>query len=1369
MALELFCPEVQAWFAAQVGTPTPVQEEAWPAIASGAHTLISAPTGTGKTLAAFLGLIDAMFRQHREGGLPQGLQVLYISPLKSLAADIRENLRRPLEGLGFDAVQVAVRTGDTDAGERQRMLRRPPHILITTPESLFLLLTSQGGRRMLSTLRTVILDELHVLIGSKRGAHLMLSLARLDRLCGRSVQRVGLSATLRPLERAARYLAPMGEEAVVAAPPMEKERQLRVEGLLPDMRVLPQGTIWPDLARRVLEHCLRVRTVIAFLEGRGQAEKLAYEVNALAGEGFARTHHGCVSKEQRRQAEEALRSGSLRLLCATSSMELGIDVGEVDLVLQIGPPATVSGALQRLGRAGHNPGRVSVMRIFPKTAAEGVTCGLTASCAMDGILEPARPPMNCLDILAQHLVSMAVEGCWTVEDAVALVRRCYSFSGITAEDVEAVLRMLSGDWEHDREQPARPRLDYDRIHGTFAGDAYSRMLAVSSGGTIPDRGWYAVMLADGTRLGELDEEFVFEARMGDRFLLGSFAWAITEFGHDRVVVAPASSAGARPPFWRGDAQGRAYAVGRAFGERLRRLEEAAQRQEALEPGLQALLLDDWAAENAARYLQEQRAAVGCLPDDRTIILEHFSDEAGEHQLMVHSVFGRQVNSALALLLEQAARQVTGLDVRSYEDDDGFLLYLMGDREIPDGLFSLVEGERAEALLRALLPGTPLFAMAFRYNAARALMMGVRRGRRAPLWVQRLRGAEALGEAVEHPEHPLMRETLRECMEQYIDMEAVRDVLGRIAAGSIRLLELHGEKPSPMALPMRRQVEAYETYNYHPIPDAARRTVERALSVQAGIAPDREQLEAAAGALPSIRTPQELHAYLMIHGDMAAGEAGAPLECLQALAEDGRALYVEPGLWIAAEEASLYAEALENRDPAAFSRIVRRCLRYQGAQDAQSLETRYQLPQAFCQRVLEDLEAEGKAVLYQGAYYHAQVFSRAQRWTLAQRRRDTVTLPMERYAAMMAHRTRFPGSPAQQTAQAVMSLLGEAYPARQWEEILLPARVAGYRPALLDAFLAQGEVSWRMEGEEKPLLRMDRYEDMDWENAPEGDRGALTPAQAKVLTALERRGASFAAALAPLLPGENVTETLLALARQGWVHADSFVPVRHILNGSQDKAAARRRAGARAQVRQAGRWEMARPLTPRSWEERLQAALDRARILCRETAGELPWREALELLRIWEYTGRVRRGYYIQGLSGAQFIRAEDWEGVRLALEQPGEDTLWLHAADPAQAWGRVLPHREGASFLLLPTTAVALQGGRPTAVLERGGETLRVLEEAALPDALAALVRDYAQGRVYAWLNHLTVKTYPAPAAPALEAAGFARQMDDYVLWRPVN
>ena len=1324
--------------------------------------LISAPTGTGKTLSAFLVFIDRLMAQKRAGQLSEGLHLIYISPLKALGNDIRENLKRPLSGIDGPELTVAVRTGDTPQAERQRMVAHPPHILITTPESLFLLLTSRGGRKMLAMARAIIIDELHAMINGKRGAHLMLSLARLDRLTGRTVQRIGLSATIEPLTAAAEYLA--GPDPVrIVAPKMHKAIDVQVKSPLPDMRVLPEGTVWPELFKIVYDHCQGARTVIAFLEGRTQAERLAHGVNELGGEGFARTHHGSVSKERRLEAEDLLRSGTLRLLCATSSMELGIDVGEVDLVIQIGVPVTISSAMQRLGRAGHNPGRTSVMRFFPRTAAEIVTSGLTAHVALEGGIEHSNPPQKCLDVLAQHIVSMAVGDRFTVDELMALLSRAHTFRDVTRDELERVLRMLAGDYEHSQDRPARPRILYDRIHGTVEGDNYSRMLAVSAGGTIPDRGLFAARLQDGTKLGELDEEFVFEARIGDKFLLGTFAWRILEIRRDSVIVAPATTEGAPPPFWRGDGIGRTYRTGLRFGELMRGLTDAHAARE-LNHALAELPIDEDGVKNAGYHLKRQFDATGCLPDDRTIIVEHFQDEAGEFQLMVHSIFGKQVNAGLALLVCEVARRETSMDINTYEDDDGFLLFPYGGNfPMPDRLLQRVDPERARALLAAILPATPLFNMAFRYNAGRALLMGVRKGGRLPLWVQRLRGAQALDGAIMQKDHPIIQETLRECVDNYLDISAIEEVLRRVQTGAISVVELHLHEPSPMALPLRRAAVMQLMYDYTPTPRVVYSAVDKALSSMEMIPPAKEQLERVAERARQPQDAGQLHALLMAEGDLVAGEVDAPIEWLTGLADAGRAQYIEPGLWIAAEHLEAYA-ALEAGDQEAGRRIVRRCLRFRGPQSAESIAERYFMLEDRAGALLAKLVEEAIAVQDGDVYYHAELYSRAQRETVQSRRREIQTLPPERYQALRTRGLRTPKAPEQQLRDALISLARRPFPPALWESVLLPARAASYRPAMLDALLSEGEFFWQMVPGDKPLLAFYRYEDFDW-NGPEAlPEDHLGEEERVVYETLKNRGATFAQGLSGVLAGQSPLPALLSLAERGLVRADSFLPVRQILE--REERGVKQRARARAAGATAGRWEIARPVRTLSPEAVLDAQFDRAVLLCRETNADLPWTDALSMLRILEYTGKVRRGYFIRGMSGAQFIREEDFAGAMLSMQSPPADMLWLSAVDPAQMFGRALPHEAGRSFLCVPGTAVALQAGRVAAVFERGGQVLRIFEADQAETALRAFARDYAAGRVFGTKKRIVVKEYPNDAEGALVAAGFVRQMLEYEIWR---
>ncbi len=1404
-SLRVFDQYTASWFARSLGTPTAVQEEAWPAIASGSHTLVSAPTGTGKTLAAFLVYIDRMMAMARERTLKDELHLIYVSPLKSLAGDIRENLRRPLDGileeymrgnltteeisnkadagltpsshatealtgppaeprlwLRTEPLRVAIRTGDTSQSERRRMLKSPPHILITTPESLFLMLTARSSQSMLRTARWIILDELHAIIDSKRGAHLMLSLARLDRLCPKPLQRVGLSATVEPLSVAAEYLSP--EPVTIAAPKMRKDIEITVTSPKFEMKVAEKDSAWREIAESIYESCRGARTAIAFLDGRAYAEKLAYYVNLLGGEGFARTHHGSISKEQRLEVEHALRSGALKLLCATSSMELGIDVGEIDRVFQIGCPRSISSTMQRLGRSGHNPNRVSVMRIFARASSEGLYSGLAAEVVRRGGIERSRPPRMCLDVLAQHLVSMATDTGYDIDEVMETLSRAYPFRDVTREDVKDVLRMLAGDYEHDRDIPVHPRVLYDRIHGQVAGDPYSRMLAVSAGGTIPDKGLYTVRTEDGVKIGEVDEEFVFEARLGDKFLLGSFAWRIAEIRKDTVVVAQTSVSGAKPPFWKGEIKGRRLETGVAYGEIFRNLSKAHESGTLLKE-LSKLGLDETAAESANDFLSRQFAVTGALPDDRTILVEHFRDETGNHQMMVHLVFGRPVNEPLAILVTEAARRILNANINYVADDDGFLLFPYDDRALPDKLLYAVLPESARAVLEAALPVTSLFSMVFRYNAARALMMGVRKAGRQPLWVQRMRSAEMLDSLVRHETHPLIRETKRECLEDYWDLPGVERTLNMVRSGGIRVLEMRLDSPSPMSLPLRHRTEASMMYDYFPTPSGIHVAVDDALSRTEMIPPAPEQLARVSERRRMPEDEGQLHSQLMIEGDLVAGETDAPIEWLLGLEQNDRAKYIEPGLWIAAEHEGEYSSALVLGDAAVRARIVRRLLRYRGPHSLEQVAERYLWTGEATLEVLKSLTGNGEAVEYEGLYYHGTLFDRAQKETVRMRRKQARTLPPERYAALLANRVHLTGPRSESLEAALKALYGRYYPPEMWESALLPVRVSGYRPELLDSLLAQGEVFWRMDPDLG--LGFHPFEDVDWNSDPAGCGETLDGSEKIVFDALRERGASFMQRLSGLLGGASPHDTLLSLAEKGLAHADSFVPVRQWLNRSRiQNSSPRQRARARVMTLMAGRWELSRPLKEPTMEQQLERGFDRSAILCRETAQGMSWVDAVKLLRVWEYTGRVRRGYFIEGLSGMQYIRDNDFAGVMYELEQPGDEIIWLCAADPAQPWGKFMEHRKDRAFTNVAGTAVALRSGLPVAVLEHQGKTLRVFDDASLAGALQAFVQDYKLQRVFPALRRITIKEYPAEAADALRSVGFMREMRDYVIYR---
>lgn len=1374
--LNLFEKTTAEWFCHALGDPTPVQKEAWPFIAAGEHVLVSAPTGTGKTLSAFLVFLDQMKRQAQEGTLKQQLQLIYVSPLKSLAADIRENLQKPLEGIQAQGqITTGIRTGDTPQKDRQRMVRKPPHILIITPESLYLMLTSKTGQRVLATAKAVILDELHVFIDTKRGAHLMLSLARLDRLCGRPLQRIGLSATIEPLELAAEYLAP--ERVQIAAPLIEKK--IRLEILSPYVDVTKgrkKDPVWEELGALVYRYCQGSRSVIAFVEGRRYAEKLAYYVNLLGGEGFARVHHGSLSKEQRMETELALREGRLRLLCATSSMELGIDVGEIDQVLQVGCPRTVSGMMQRLGRAGHNPGRVSVMYLFPRTAAECVDCGMTAQLAREGGVEQLHPPEECLDILAQHLVSMAAYRSYDLDEVMEILPRAWPFRKITRKDVKAVLEMLAGDYEHAQDIPVRPRVLYDRIHETVSGDGYSRMLAVSAGGTIPDKGLYDVRTEAGVKLGEVDEEFVYESQKGDRFILGSFAWKVVQISQDTVTVVQAPVEGARLPFWKGELKGRDKRTGEAFGRMFHDLQDA-YTDGTLAKELARLGLDEPAVNLSAGYIGRQIKAAGSLADDRTILVEHFRDASGNSQLMFHSVFGRRIHAPLAIIAAHMVREQFGIETGCVDEENGFLLYAYGEQNLPEGVLYMLDPAACIRTLEILLPKTPVFHMAFRYNSGRALMMGVKGNGRKPLWMQRLKSAQMLEQLVREPRHPLIRETRRECMQELWDSEGLQQLLADIRAGVVAVREFYTELPSPMSLPLQWAQEAAVMYDYAPTPDGIHTAVQEALNKEAErgrelVRPDREalaQIQDLYGKMPE--NARQLHTLLMTQGDLAAGELEIPVKWLDELAQEGRVIYLEQGLWIAAEHEKEYAQALDDRLETAQLHIVRRMLRYRGAAYAGQTAERYGWTPAYAEKVLEELCSRGEAVRQDNRYYHAVLYQRARAHTLRRRREEAKTCPPEAYAALLFTGLQSSAPVQECLEQTLKKYAGIVLPAHLWENIVLPARVKNYRETLLDTFLAAGTMYWHMD--KKGGLCFECLEGVDWEADVSVDLTQLQEKEKLVYEALLKRGASFLQPLNQLLAGESAHGTLLSLMAKGLVCADSFVPVRQWLELEKSKKIAPKRlAGMRVKALRAGRWDVVRPvqkpLQKIEIEQKLENCFDRYRILSRETAAAdgISWQEALSVLRIWEYTGQARRGYYVEGMSGAQFIRGKDYAAIVRMLQQPEEKLVWLHASDPAQCWGSVLPHKEGRSFLHVPGTAVACFAGIPAAVMERQGKVLRIFQEELSETCMQEFVKAFQNGRIFYGLKRIVVKEYPKIAEDTLEKAGFRREMQEYVLYR---
>ena len=1202
------------WFTGAFAEPTAAQAGAWASIAGGDNTLVIAPTGSGKTLAAFLWALDRLASSPIPAEPKLRCRVLYISPLKALAVDIERNLRAPLAGIRQVAqrrglpepdIRVAVRTGDTGADERRRLSSKPPDILITTPESLFLILTSKA-RDSLRGVDTVIVDEVHALAGNKRGAHLAISLERLDALRSGAVpdepgqeepagpaQRIGLSATVRPPEEVATFLGG-ARPVTIAAPPYVKQMELRIVVPVEDMtdpdpppasprpasgdgapagesdlRDAAQGqrSIWPHVEEKVLDLIEAHRSTIVFANSRRLAERLCGRLNELAAERaqardeaaagldepggppagppaqimaqsgaaagapaeVARAHHGSVSRQERAQIEEALKAGRLPAVVATSSLELGIDMGAVDLVIQVESAPSVASGLQRTGRAGHRVGDVSRSVIFPKYPGDLVEATVVVQRMRDGEIEELRVPRNPLDVLAQQIVAMVAMDDWQVGDVERLVRRAAPFSGLTRGVLDAVLDMLAGRYPSEEFAELRPRLIWDRTTGTLRGRPGAQRLAVTSGGTIPDRGLFGVFLAgpqrqgrNSHRVGELDEEMVYESRVGDVFVLGASSWRIEDITADQVLVSPAPGQPGRLPFWHGDTVGRPAELGRAVGAFCREI-SAAGRDEAA-TRLRIAGLDDLAAQNLIRYLDGQREATGYLPDDRTLVMERFRDELGDWRLVLHSPYGARVHAPWALAIAARLRErYEGMDVQALHTDDGIVLRVPDTDEPPPAGIAELAAEEVEPIVTAELGGSALFASRFRECAARALLLPRRRpGHRSPLWQQRQRSAQLLAVASKYGTFPVVLETVRECLQDTFDVPALAGLMRDLASRKVRLVEVETPAPSPFAKSLLfSYIGAFMYEGDSPLAERKAQALALDSSLLAellGQADLRElldpavvgQVEAELQRLTAERACRSLEAVadlLRVIGPLSQAEVaqrcaepGIAAGWLAELDASRRAIEVRIGgeaRWAAIEDAGRLRDALgvplPPGVPVAFTEplpdplgdLVARYARCHGPFTAQAAAGRYGLGVAVITGTLHRLAAEHRVV--EGEFVpggrgtewcDAEVLRMLRRRCLAKLRKEVEPAPPEALAAFLpawqnagqpaeGPRRGAPGRAARgwrpASADAVFDvvdqLAGAALPASALETLVLPGRVPGYQPAVLDELTAAGEIVW----------------------------------------------------------------------------------------------------------------------------------------------------------------------------------------------------------------------------------------------------------------------------------------------------------------------
>jgi len=1485
-----FSEEVRRWFEASFEGATPAQAEGWKAIAGGANTLICAPTGSGKTLASFLWGIDSLSRRPDRG---PGVKLVYISPLKALSYDIERNLKAPLRGIGAD-ISVALRTGDTPQSERAKMRRNPPDILITTPESLYLMLSS-GAREIFHSVEAVIVDEIHAVAATKRGAHLALTLERLDHLVqsekrdsggdptgnsgsiapsspSRPVQRIGLSATQRPLERIASFLVGPKRECAVVDAGVRKKLDLEIVVPVEDMRNPGEveseqeqiRSIWPAIYPELLALVREHTSTIIFVNNRRAAERLAQRLNELdetdpadlaealnsetpnptatettlrppagsedeAGPVLARAHHGSLSHEERTQVEEQLKSGRIPCLVATSSLELGIDMGAVDLVIQVESPKSVARGLQRIGRAGHGLGETSKGRIFPKFRGDLLESAVVTQRMRDGEIEETVIPSNPLDVLAQHLISMAALDLWKTEDAFDLVTATTSFAELSKEQYENLLDMLDGRYPSDRFAELRPRIVWDRTEGTIEGRKGSRSLVVTNAGTIPDRGLYGVHLPDGRRVGELDEEMVYEARAGQVFMLGASSWRIQEITRDRVIVIPAPGVPGAVPFWRGDGIGRPAELGKAIGAFSR--EAVNAKPEELEKSHD---LDPMAAKNLIAYLQEQQDATRVVPSDTTIVIERFRDEIGDWRLCVLSPYGGRVHSAWAMAIAAKLRDEHGLEADAIHSDDGIAIHLPDADEPPSSDLVMIEPDELEDLVVRELGNSALFGARFRENAARSLLIPrAYPGRRTPLWQQRLKAQSLLEVAQDFPRFPVILETYRECLQDVFDLPALDRLLRGIHSRELSLIEVETPTASPFASSLLFDYVA--TYMYEgDTPNAERRAT--ALSL------DRELLRELLGqdelrqliepaALVEVELSLQhltehgkagdrdgLQQILRRIGDLTEAEADQRTEdgksaesMLENLVKERRVAKVRingEDRFIAAEDAGLYRDALgvsppgglpaefleEREDP--MVTLVSRYARTHGPFPTAQLKARYGVDPT---PALKQLEAGGVVVrgeiLPDGTereWCEADVLRRVRRASLAHLRQEVEPADAATYARFLASwqgvdRYRRAGAGVDRLREVLVPLQGVALTAKTWERDVLPRRIGAYKSMWLDELCTSGEIVWigsgaigRADGRIAFYFR----EDVRLAGPPPANAKLDLP-EGPVHDAIRERlvqGPTFWLDLVAELEfkAEELHSALWDLAFAGEVTNDSFAPLRaprlravpSIQPGG--RRFSRRRAAAGPTVQ--GRWSLTEPLfrNAPAVGPRLRAQaelmLERHGILTREMAlaEGIPggFSTLYPELSNLEVLGSARRGYFIEGLGGAQFALAGAVERLR---SQPLDDEALtvLAATDPANPYGATLPwpkleNRRRPSRT--PGAYVLLRAGMPMIYLEKGGKGILRLDPNLTNEELGVMLTELARNAEEGLIAPLKVERFDGEPLigsgfeAVLVSSGFSRQ-----------
>jgi ATP-dependent Lhr-like helicase len=1402
--LDFFHPAVRAWFDQSFDAPTPAQTDAWPAIAAGRGVLIAAPTGSGKTLAAFLCAIDGLVRQGLEGGLKDETQIVYVSPLKALSNDIHRNLDLPLagirkalraQGLPDVVIRAWVRTGDTPQAERQRATKLPPHIVVTTPESLYILLGSDSGRAMLKTTRAVIVDEIHAVVSSKRGSHLALSLERLSALCGGRLQRIGLSATQKPIEDVASFLVGAGadrERPLIVDSGHYRTRDLQLEVPPSPLEAVMSAEVWDQVYDRLAELIEDHRTTLIFVNTRRMAERVTRKLSDRIGEVRIAAHHGSLAKEQRLDAEQRLKSGALSAMVATSSLELGIDIGDVDLVCQLGSPRSIAAFLQRVGRSGHSVGGQPKGRLFPLSNDDLVECAALIDSARRGELDRLIMPEAPLDVLAQQIAAEINAEEWNEAGLFTLIRRAWPYSNLGRETYASVLRMLADGFTTRRGRRGA-LIHRDEINGLLRGRRGARLTALTSGGTIPDNSDFQVLLEpENVVVGTVNEDFAVESLAGDIFQLGNTAYRIIRVERGVVRVEDAHGAPPTIPFWLGEAPARtdelSQSVSRFRSDIEHRLDDSGA-ESALDWIAGDLGLDRGAAEQLVDYLGAAYRALGALPTRQMLVFERFFDEAGGMQLVIHSPYGSRINRAWGLALRKRFCRKFNFELQAAATEDNIVLSLTTAHsfDLADVARYLNPKTVRELLVQALLDA-PMFGTRWRWVAGVALALPrFRGGKKVPPQLMRMMAEDLVGTIFpdqvacaenlvgerEVPDHPLVAQTISDCLHEAMDIEGLERLLGDIESGKIGIVACDLTEPSPLA----REVLTARPYTYlddAPLEERRAQAVMSRRWLDPDSADEIGRLDEAAiarvgkEAWPDAASADELHDALVWLGLLTKSEADARenwKEWLIALAQSRRAaLLTAQGVvvWVPAErlrqfeavypgavvEPAIAAPASVDQawEPeAALVELVRGRLEGQGATTLSQLTNTLGLPPERISAALTALEVEGFALAgfftpggSEREWCERRLLARVHRYTMNRLRAEIEPASARDFLRFLLEWQGVSADARREGAQALDAVLeqlaGFEAPAAAWESSILPARLSGYEPSLLDDACLSGRISWARLGapaskpkssgrrtvplKSTPISLFPRKSASIWARPVADEPAHVSARSAKVAEFIRENGASF---FDEIVEGTHllrtqVEEALAELVAAGQVISDSFGGLRALLIPPRHHR--RRTSGARLAA--AGRWAFVKrkridqhASTHKAEHiEQVALALLRRygvvfiRMLEREAAWLPRWRDLLRVYRKLEARGEIRGGRFVSGFSGEQFALPEAVAALRAIRRRTPDDSLVsVSGADPLNLAGILTP---GPKLAALAVNRVLYRDGLPVAFLE--GDVTRLLE-----------------------------------------------------------